>query len=135
MTGKTKILAITSDPRLLNFLQDELAGGEFDLISTETTVSHVLGMINREQPDLIVMDIMMPSLDGIGLCLQLRRLIKTPVIMLTTWQTAPGMVRGLNLCADSYLTEPFDGEELKNRINKALERNHFAELLANATSA
>jgi DNA-binding response OmpR family regulator len=69
---------------------------------------------------------MMPTLDGIGICLHLRQWTQVPIMMLSTWGTEDGMVRGLNLGSDSYLTEPFGTEELKKRINETMKRNSAA---------
>jgi len=71
-------------------------------------------------------DIMMPHLDGMVICLHLRQWTQTPIMMLSTWGTGDGMVRGLNLGSDSYLTEPFGIEELKTRIDETLKRNSAA---------
>ena len=64
----------------------------------------------------------MPSLDGIGTCLQIRQWTQTPIMMLSTWDTCDGKVRGLNLGSDSYLTEPFGMDILKQRIEDTLAR-------------
>lgn len=64
----------------------------------------------------------MPTLDGIEVCLHLRQWTQTPIMMLSTWGTDDGMVRGLNLGSESYLTEPLGMNELKVRINGTLKR-------------
>jgi len=89
-------------------------------------------VIDTENPEFIIMDIVMPSLDGIGTCLQLRQWTQIPVIMLSTWGTGNGTVRGLNLSSDNYLTKPFGGDVLTKRIKDSLKSNNFAEVGTNS---
>ena len=83
-------------------------------------------MLDEELPDLIIVDIMMPSLDGLGICLYIRQWSQVPIMMLSTWGTEEGKIRGLDLSSDSYLTKPFGIDELKVRIKEALWRNQAA---------
>jgi len=123
MLSKTKILTVSSDPVLVNFLQQNLADGEYEIINTRHTDIRLKDVISSEQPEFIILDIMMPTLDGIGICLQLRQWTQLPVMMLSTWGTGDGSVRGLNLGAENYLTEPFTADTLKMRIEETLKRN------------
>jgi PleD family two-component response regulator len=131
MIGKTKVLTISRDPVLMNFVQRELGDGDFEIVSTQHNGIQLRDIINTELPNFIILDIMMPSLDGIGTCLQLRQWTQAPVIMLTTWDTNNGEVRGLNLSSDSYLTEPFRGNVLKKRIKDTLKRKELTNLQPN----
>ena len=74
------------------------------------------------KPDLIILDIIMPSLDGIGICLQLRQWTKTPIMMLSTWGAGTGTVKGLSLGAEGYLSDAFGTDALKKRIEETLKR-------------
>jgi two-component system KDP operon response regulator KdpE len=132
MLAKTKVLAISRDPVLVNFLQRELNDGEYEIVNTQHTGVQLKNILDTERPGFIILDIVMPSLDGIGICLQLRQWTQTPVMMLSTWDTGNGKVRGLNLSSDSYLTEPFGGNTLKKRIKETLKRNDLTDLLPNA---
>ena len=123
MLAQNKILAITSDSVLVNFLRQELSDDDFEIISTRHTGIQLKDVIEMEEPDFIILDIMMPTLDGIGVCLQLRQWTQLPILMLTTWGTTDGTLRGLNLGADDYLTEPFGIDALKERIELTLKRN------------
>ena len=123
MLAQNKILAITSDSVLVNFLRQELSDDDFEIISTRHTGIQLKDVIEMEEPDFIILDIMMPTLDGIGVCLQLRQWTQLPILMLTTWGTTNGTLRGLNLGADDYLTEPFGIDTLKERIELTLKRN------------
>ncbi|HUT67412.1 MAG TPA: response regulator [Dehalococcoidales bacterium] len=123
MLAKTKILTISTDPVLVGFLQQVLNNGEYEIISTRHTGLRLKDVIEAEDPEFIILDIMMPTLDGIGICLQLRQWTHLPIMMLSTWGTGDNTVRGLNLGCDSYLTEPFGVDTLKKRIVDTLKRN------------
>lgn len=123
MLTKTKILAIGSDPSLIKLLEQDLSDGDYKIASTQQTGIRLRGVLDTENPDFIILDIMMPNLDGIGICLQLRQWTQVPIMMLSTWGTTDGMVRGLNLGSESYLTEPFGIDELKAQIKNTLKRS------------
>ena len=137
MPAKTKILVIGNDPELLGLLQQELNDNDYEVVSTQDTGAGLRDELHEEHPDFIILDIMMPNLDGIEICLHLRQWTQVPILMLSTWGTGDGMVRGLNLGSDSYLTEPFGIDELKARINETLKRNYAAmtDPLANIRSS
>jgi DNA-binding response OmpR family regulator len=122
MRPKTKILTISRDQALVTLLQKELNDGNYEIICSEHTGIQLKDVVETEYPDFIILDIVMPSLDGIGTCLQLRQWTQTPIMMLSTWDTGNGMVRGLNLGRDSYLTDPFGIGVLKKRIDDTLKR-------------
>jgi two-component system response regulator VicR len=122
MLSKTKILAVTRDPVLVNLLQQDLNDGSYEIINTRHSGMQLKDVIDAENPDFIIIDIVMPSLEGIGTCLQLRQWTQTPIMMLSTWDTGDGKFRGLNLGSDSYLTEPFGVDTLRSRIEDTLKR-------------
>jgi DNA-binding response OmpR family regulator len=122
MRPKTKILAITRDQTMVTLLQKELNDGNYEIISTEHNDIQLKDVVEAEYPDFIILDIVIPTLDGIGVCLALRQWTQTPIMMLSTWDTGNGMVRGLNLGRDNYLTDPFSVDVLKKRINDTLKR-------------
>jgi two-component system alkaline phosphatase synthesis response regulator PhoP len=128
MIAKTKILTISRDPVLVSFVQRELRDDDYEIINTQHDGLQLRNIIAAEQPGFIILDIVMPSLDGIGTCLQLRQWTQAPVIMLTTWDTGNGEVRGLNLSSDGYLTKPFAGSALKKRIRDTLKRKELSRL-------
>ena len=126
MLAKTKILTVSSDPDLRRILQQGLGNGNFEIVCTEHTGNTLKDVIIAEEPNFIILDILMPDLDGIEICLRLRQWTQLPIMMLTTWGTEDSTVRGLNLGADSYLTEPFGIDALKVRIEETLKRNTAA---------
>lgn len=74
------------------------------------------------QPDLVILDVLMPSVDGISLCLQLRRESDVPVLFLSAKRDAPDRVVGLRIGADDYVGKPFDNDELLARVGALLRR-------------
>ncbi len=123
MSPKTKILAISRDQSLVNLLQRELNDGNYEIVCSERTGLDLKDVLDAKCPEFIILDIEMPSLDGIGTCLQLRQWTQTPIMMLSTWGATDDTVRGLNLSSDTYLTEPFDIDTLKKRIEATLNRS------------
>jgi len=113
---------------LAGLLQQELNDGEYETVNTKHTGTYLRDVLDAEQPAFIILDIVMPTLDGIGTCLQLRQWTQAPIMMLSTWDTGDGKVRGLNLGADNYLTEPFGIDTLKTRIEDTLKRNTAATI-------
>jgi DNA-binding response OmpR family regulator len=126
MLTKIKVLTISNDPELRRFLEQELNDGKYEIANTQDIGLRLRKTIDMEKPEFIILDIMMPTLDGIEVCLRLRQWTKLPIMMLTKWGTEEGMVRGLNLSSDSYLTEPFGISTLNMRIEETLKRNAAA---------
>jgi DNA-binding response OmpR family regulator len=126
MLPKIKILTITRDSVLMSFLQQGLGNEDYEVINTQHTGYQLKDIIETEQPAFIILDIIMPTLDGIGTCLKLRQWTQLPILMLSTWGTGNGTIRGLDLCSDSYLTEPFGPDVLKTRIEDTLKRSMAA---------
>ncbi|HTY82364.1 MAG TPA: response regulator [Dehalococcoidales bacterium] len=122
MISKTRILSISRDPVLVSFLERELNGDEYEVFNTHREDVYLKDVIESEQPDFIVLDIIMPSLDGIGVCLQLRQWTQVPIMMLSTWGAGSGYVKALNLGADGYLSSQFGADVLKKRIEETLKR-------------
>lgn len=81
-----------------------------------------LALIEREAPDLVLLDIMLPGLDGLEVCRRIRRVHITPILMLTAKSTELDKVLGLELGADDYLTKPFSMRELLARVGALLRR-------------
>jgi DNA-binding response OmpR family regulator len=123
MPAKVKVLAVSPDPLLIDFLRQELEDSEYKIVHTRHTGTQLRRILEAEKPGFIILDIVMPSLDGIGMCLQLRQWSQAPVMMLSTWGAGRGTVRGLNLSEVTYLSRPFGGDALKKRIKDTIKRN------------
>lgn len=116
-------LLIVEDERPMRMaLQDALTADGYRVLTAEDGESGLRRAI-EEQPDLIVLDVMMPRLDGYALCAELRRLGRpVPVLFLTAKGQIEDRVRGLDAGADDYLVKPFSTEELLARVRALLRR-------------
>ena len=79
-------------------------------------------VFERERPDLLILDLMLPGMDGWELCRRIREIASTPILMLTALQTEDDRVRGFDLGADDYVTKPFSPRELVRRVRAILRR-------------
>jgi len=118
---KSKILTISSDRAMLKLIHENLDESDYQVVNTQYTKEGLSAILEEERPDLIILDIMMPGQDGIGVCLYIRQLTQVPVIMLSVWRAEEGKIRGLDLSAENYLTEPFGKDELNTKIKQALQ--------------
>lgn len=123
----TKILVVDDDPTLLRFLQDFLREEKYSVIAAANG-NEALRQAYREHPDLVVLDVMMPGMDGFELTRIVRETRETPILLLTARGEAEDRIRGLSLGADDYLAKPFEPEELVLRINAILRRARPAGL-------
>jgi two-component system alkaline phosphatase synthesis response regulator PhoP len=116
-----KILVIDDEPKIVEICRDYLKAAGYEVASAEDGLSG-LAAIRRERPDLIVLDLMLPGMDGLELCRQLRRESSVPVIMLTARVDETDKLIGLELGADDYITKPFSPRELVARVRTVLRR-------------
>ena len=122
MNGAARILVVEDELPMRTALEDCLAGEGFRVISASDG-ERGLDRALKEKPDLILLDVMMPRLDGFALCAELRRLgHATPVLMLTAKGQVRDRVAGLDAGADDYLVKPFSTEELLARVRALLRR-------------
>ena len=115
------ILVIDDEPKIVEICRDYLVAAGFDVI-TASDGPQGLAAARRERPDLIVLDLMLPGMDGLDVCRELRRESSTPVIMLTARVEESDKLVGLELGADDYLTKPFSPRELVARVRAVLRR-------------
>ena len=116
------VLIVDDDPKLLNMLRRTLMYEGFH-VSTATNGNEALGEIQARRPDVVVLDWLMPGLDGIGVMKRLRAAEdKTLVLMLTARDAVENRVEGLEGGADDYLVKPFAPSELLARIHALLRR-------------
>ncbi|HTD85895.1 MAG TPA: response regulator, partial [Candidatus Binatia bacterium] len=117
-----RILVIEDELPMRTALQDCLAGEGYRVLTAADGESGLARAL-REKPDLILLDIMLPRLDGLALCEELRRVgHATPVLMLTAKGFVQDRVRGLDAGADDYLVKPFSTDELLARVRALLRR-------------
>jgi len=116
-----KALLIDDDAKLGNLLSDYLTKFEIELNST-TEPTLALDLIAEDQPDLIILDVMMPKMNGFEVCSGIRKKYKIPIIMLSARGESFDRVKGLDLGADDYMAKPFEPRELVARIHSLLRR-------------
>ena len=116
-----KILIIDDDAKLINLLSEYLHENGFE-ISSLMEGTHALKTIRDIQPDLIILDIMLPGKDGLDVLKEIRTDISVPVIMLTARGDDTDRIVGLELGADDYLPKPFNPRELLARVRAILRR-------------
>lgn len=121
-----KILLVDDDPVLLDTLSYRLSQEGFEIITAGDGVRG-LEQARREHPDLLVLDLMLPELDGFDVCRILRRDSAVPILMLTARENEMDKVMGLELGADDYLTKPFSLKEFIARIRALLRRAGASE--------
>ena len=122
---KGTILVIDDEKDLIELVRYNLEKEGFDVIAA-TDGQSGLDVIKRHRPDLVVLDLMMPGLDGLQVCQRLRsdpRSGRIPVIMLTAKATEADRVVGLELGADDYITKPFSPREVVARVKAVLRRS------------
>jgi two-component system, OmpR family, response regulator MprA len=117
----TMILVVDDDPDILSVLG---RGLRFEGYDVQLTVDgdEALQMARVEPPDVVVLDVMLPGLDGLEVCRRLRRGMNVPILMLTARDAVRDRIAGLDSGADDYLVKPFDFDELLARIRALLRR-------------
>jgi two-component system KDP operon response regulator KdpE len=117
----SQVLVIDDEPLILRFLQYNLRLAGYT-VYTATNGTEGLRLADTQSPDLVLLDLGLPDLDGLEVLRQLRRQADVPVIIITARDDEESMVAGLNLGADDYLTKPFSGRALQARIDAVLRR-------------
>ncbi len=125
------ILVVDDEPHLINLLTSILEQAEYGVI-TASTGREAITKTREAIPDLILLDVMMPGMDGFETLKQLRQATNTPVIMLTVQASEADRVRGLELGADDYVAKPFSHRELLSRIKAALRRAAMAPTVSSS---
>jgi DNA-binding response OmpR family regulator len=116
-----KVLVIDDDPTLLHLLSQYLRESNFKIIEAPNGPAG-LRMAYGEKPDLVLLDVMLPGMDGWEVCSRLRELTDIPIIMLTAKTSEADKLRGFNLGVDDYVTKPFSFAELVARIQAVIGR-------------
>jgi len=116
-----KILVVDDEQRMIDFIRMNLELEHFQIFEATNGIQ-ALDMVRKHIPDLIILDVMMPQLDGFQMLKMLREFSSVPVIMLTAKGEEDDKVRGLELGADDYVTKPFGARELMSRIKAVLRR-------------
>ena len=118
---KAKILVVDDDVTLLRFLRDYLSEEGYTVI-TASSGTEALRLAYRDHPHLVLLDVMMPGMDGWEVTARLRQLSDVPIILLTAKNTEADKLRGFRLGVDDYISKPFSFAELAARVQAVLNR-------------
>jgi two-component system KDP operon response regulator KdpE len=127
--GKTQILVVDDEPIYIRIVRLNLEARGYQVVAANNGQA-AIDLIATEEPDLILLDVQMPGLDGYETCQRIREFSRVPIIMLTARVETADKVKGLDAGADDYVTKPFSADELLARVRAALRR---AEDSAQAT--
>jgi DNA-binding response OmpR family regulator len=117
----TSILVVDDEPRYLRLMEANLVTEGYQVIKA-TNGQEAVNMVAEKHPELVILDIMMPILDGFAACERIREFSTIPIIVVTAKGSENDRVRGLNLGADDYIVKPFSATELLARVRAVLRR-------------
>lgn len=117
-----RILVVDDEPRFLRLVQANLLTEGFEVLQAKTGTEAV-DITANEKPDLVLLDVMMPEMDGFQTCERIREFSTVPIIMLTAKGEEEHRVQGLNLGADDYIVKPFSANELLARVRAVMRRS------------
>ena len=115
------VLVVDDDPRMLSMMRRVLEADGYQVV-TAVEGESALEIVRRGQVNLMILDVMMPGLDGFEVCRTVRRESVVPILMLTARDEAVDKVSGLDCGADDYVVKPFDTDELMARVRALLRR-------------
>ncbi len=118
---KNKILLIDDDPTLLDLLSQFLVDAGYEVFAAPNGTAG-LRLAYGERPDLVLLDVMMPGMDGWEICARLREMTTVPIVMITAKSSENDKLRGFRLGVDDYVTKPFSFAELVARVQAILAR-------------
>jgi len=118
---KSRILIVDDDIGVVKSVRANLQARDWDTL-VAMDGEEALNVIGREQPDLVILDITMPRMDGFEVCRQVREWSRVPIIMLSARRDVEEKVKCLNIGADDYVTKPFGVNELTARVKAVLRR-------------
>ena len=121
MSEHRRILIVDDEARMRRFVRMNLELEGFEVLEASDGLE-AIRKAREELPDLVILDVEMPKLDGFETLREIRRSLSVPVIMLTVRSEEDDLIRGLDLGADDYVTKPFSARELVSRINALLRR-------------
>ena len=125
MEGQARILIVEDDQTIRTLLEMALLGAGYKEVKSAARGDEGLSAVKREKPDLVLLDLMLPGMDGLAVAVGIRSdptLAGTKIIMLTARVQSEDIVRGLDAGADDYVTKPFDRKVLLARIRSVLRR-------------
>jgi len=130
----TRALVVEDDPNIVDLIRSNLAVRGFDTVVSADGL-RALRLLETESPDIVLLDLMLPEIDGFELCRQIRERSSVAIIVVSARGGERDKVSALNVGADDYMTKPFSIEELLARINATLRRTRPAGLVVEAAPA
>lgn len=124
--AKARVLVVDDERRVVQLLQANLAVEGYEVLVAEEG-AQALAMVAEEEPDLVILDLMLPGMDGYETTRRIREFSAVPIIMLTARSGEMDIVRGFDAGADDYLTKPFSVNELLVRVRAVLRRSKYPE--------
>ena len=121
---KNKILIVDDDNEIRNLLEIYLSNEGFDIVKANDG-QEALDIVEKEDIRLIVLDVMMPKLDGIEVCKRIRHKLNIPILMLSAKSEDMDKIKGIMTGADDYMTKPFNPLELVVRVKSLLRRAYY----------
>ena len=125
-TKKNRILVVDDERGLVKLIRLNLEQDGFEVVEANNG-AEAMEKLRVTLPDLVLLDVMMPDMDGFQVLKMIREIGNTPVIMLTAKGEESDIVRGLELGADDYITKPFSPKILTSRIRAVLRRGSYAD--------
>jgi two-component system KDP operon response regulator KdpE len=131
-TPSRLILVVDDEPRMIRFIRMNLELEGYQVTEARNGLQ-ALEQVRQHLPDLIIMDVMMPEMDGFETLRLLREISTVPVILLTVKSDEEDRIHGLELGADDYVTKPFSPRELNSRVNAVLRRAEWPSIQPRTT--
>ena len=129
-----KILVVDDEVDIVDFIEDYLTGEGYEVVKAYNGVE-ALDKTRQDRPDLVVLDIMLPGLDGFEVCKQMRTESTVPILMLTAKDTDVDRIVGLEIGADDYMPKPFNPRELVARVKAILRRTYRQDYQSHSQAA
>lgn len=123
----TRALLVEDDPNIVDLIRSNLSVRGFDTLACAEGAS-ALRLVDTERPDIVLLDLMLPDVDGLELCRQIRERSGTGIIVVSARRAEHDKITALNVGADDYMTKPFSVEELLARITATLRRSRPAAI-------
>lgn len=126
ISGNTRVLIIEDDPAIQRFLRNTLRVQDYDVWDARTGADG-LRLVRQIRPDIVILDLGLPDMDGMDVIAQVRAGLSVPILVLSSRGDEAGKVRALDLGADDYVTKPFGVDELMARLRTALRHRLASE--------
>ena len=132
--GKTRILVVDDELSIIKYLRANLEANSYEVLAA-LDGAEAIQTFEKESPDLVILDIIMPKVDGFEVCRRIREWSQVPIIMLSARGDEGDKVKCLDLGADDYVTKPFGKDELIARVKAVMRRTETSASIPAQPSA